>query len=90
MTKGGKLGRFIPRDFSGVPGEFSVVGRKVTAALLDGVQFSLSILDSVEVAKGVLEDLYQGSKVGKVNGVVFHVGGDLIKVLILEAVDGEV
>ncbi len=42
--------------------------------MLDSVELSLSILDMVGVAKGVFEDLYQGSKVREVEGVVFHVG----------------
>ena len=57
MTKGGELSGFIPRNFSSVPGEFGVVGGKVAVALLNGVELSLSILNTVGITECVLEDL---------------------------------
>jgi hypothetical protein len=57
MMEGGKLGRFIPRNFGGVPGEFGIVGGEITVPFLNGVKLPLSILDAVGIAKSVFEDL---------------------------------
>jgi hypothetical protein len=57
MTEGGKLSGFVPRNFSSVPGEFGVVGGEVTVALLDGVELSFGILDTVGITERVLKDL---------------------------------
>ncbi len=53
------------------------------------VELPVGILDMVMVSKGILKDLYQGSKVGEVNGVIFHVGGDLVEGSVLETLDRE-
>jgi hypothetical protein len=87
MMMRGELNRFIPGNFSGLPTELCVAGGKVTLALLDSVQISLSILDSVRVAKGILEDLYQASEVGEVDGVDFHIRGNLVQSFVVKAVD---
>jgi hypothetical protein len=39
MTEGGQLCGLIPRYYSGVSEKFPVVGREITAALLNGVEF---------------------------------------------------
>jgi hypothetical protein len=57
VTKGGELSGFIPRNFGGVPGEFSVVRGEVAVALLDGVELSLGILDTVGISECVFKDL---------------------------------
>ncbi len=82
-----QIGTFVPIDFGSVPREFGVLGGEITVALLNGVKLPLAILDTVGIAKGVLENLYQGGQVGEVNSVVFHVRGDLIQGFVLEAVD---
>jgi hypothetical protein len=56
--------------------------------LLDSVQFSFGILNTIGVTEGVLEDLNQGSQVWEVHGVILHIGGDLIEGVVLQTVDG--
>ncbi len=70
-------------------GEFGIVGGEVTVSLLDCVQFTFGILDAIRVAEGVFKNLNQGSQIREVHSVVLHVGGDLIKGVILKAVDSE-
>ncbi len=89
MTEGGKLGRFIPRNFGGIPGELGIIGGEIRVPLLDGVEFSFGILDAVGVAESVFKDLYQGGEAREVDGVIFYVRGNLVKGFILEAFNRE-
>ncbi len=89
MAESRQFGTLISEDFSGVPRELGVVRRKVAVPLLNGVELPLSVLDTVEIAKGVFKDLYQGSKVREVDGVIFHIWRDLIQGCVLKAVDGK-
>jgi hypothetical protein len=57
--------------------------------LLDVVQFPFHVLNAVGVAESVFKNLDQGGQVGKVYGIVFHVGRDLVEDVILNAVDSK-
>ncbi len=58
MVESRQFGTLIPGDFGGVPRELGLVRSEVAAALLNGVELPLSVLDTVGIAEGVLKNLY--------------------------------